>query len=134
MINKIQTNYSKILAEYIFIKDFRHKESFQKKIKVVNQKILDDIINSKSPVIFISGHFNNFELMAMYIEKSGIDLAAVYRPLNNKFLHPIMEKMRKKYICKYQTKKGIPGTKSASYTQLTPPPNPYLYLPQASTS
>ena len=90
LINKMWSNYGKILAEYIFIKDFRHKESFQKKIKVVNQKILDDIINGKSPVIFISGHFNNFELMAMYIEKSGIDLAAVYRPLNNKFLNPIM--------------------------------------------
>ena len=30
------------------------------------------------------------ELMAMYIEKLGIDLAAVYRPLNNHFLNPIM--------------------------------------------
>ena len=36
--------------------------------------------------------------MAMHIEKSGIDLAAIYRPLNNKFLNPIMEKIRKKYI------------------------------------
>ena len=49
--------------------------------------------------------------MAMHIEKSGIDLAAVYRPLNNKFLNFIMEKIRKKYICKNQIKKGISGTK-----------------------
>ena len=56
-------------------------------------------------------HFNNFELMAMQIEKSGINLAAIYRPLNNKFLNPIMEKIRKKYICKNQIKKGISGTK-----------------------
>ena len=34
--------------------------------------------------------------MAMYLEKSGIDLAAIYRPLNNIFLNPIMEKIRKK--------------------------------------
>ena len=62
-------------------------------------------------MIFISGHFNNFELMAMHIEKSGIDLAAIYRPLNNIFLNPLMEKIRKKYICKKQIKKGISGTK-----------------------
>ena len=49
--------------------------------------------------------------MAMYIEKSGIDLAAIYRPLNNIFLNPIMEKIRKNYICKKQVKKGISGTK-----------------------
>ena len=49
--------------------------------------------------------------MAMHIEKSGIDLAAIYRPLNNQFLNPIMENIRKKYICKKQIKKGISGTK-----------------------
>ena len=47
----------------------------------------------------------------MEIEKSGIDLAAVYRPLNNKFINPIMENIRKKYICKKQIKKGMTGTK-----------------------
>ena len=63
-------------------------------------------------MIFISGHFSNFELMAQYIEKKDINLAAVYRPLNNIFLNPLMEKIRTKYICKNQVKKGISGTKA----------------------
>jgi len=104
-------NYGTILAEYMFIKNFRTIFKYQKKIKIINKEILDKIILNKKPVIFISGHFNNFELMAMQIEKSGVDLAAIYRPLNNIFLNPIMEKIRKKYICKYQIKKGISGTK-----------------------
>jgi KDO2-lipid IV(A) lauroyltransferase len=49
--------------------------------------------------------------MAMYLEKSGINLAAIYRPLNNKFLNPLMEKIRKKYICKHQIKKPISGVR-----------------------
>ena len=49
--------------------------------------------------------------MAMHIEKSGIDVAAIYRPLNNIFLNPIMEYLRKRYICRKQIKKGISGTK-----------------------
>ena len=49
--------------------------------------------------------------MAMQIEKSGIDLAAIYRPLNNIFLNVIMEKIRKKYICENQIKKGTGGVK-----------------------
>jgi len=111
IINEMWCNYGKIFAEYIFIKNFRISKSFQKKILVENQHLLEKIKNDNNPVIFISGHFNNFELMAMHIERSGLDLAAIYRPLNNFFLNPFMEKIRKKYICKKQIKKGISGTK-----------------------
>ena len=111
ILSQMWFNYGKILSEYMFIKNFRTSEKFSKKILVENQKVLEKIKLEKNPVIFISGHFNNFELMAMHIEKSGIDLAAIYRPLNNVFLNPIMEHIRKKYICKKQVKKGIFGTK-----------------------
>ena len=47
--------------------------------------------------------------MAMEIEKSGINLAAVYRPLNNIFLNKTMEQIRRNFICKNQIKKGISG-------------------------
>ena len=103
-------NYGRILAEYMFIKEFRMSK-VQNNIEIIGQEKLETIRDSNEPVIFISGHFNNFELMAMHLEKSGINLAAVYRPLNNKFLNFIMEKIRKKYICKNQIKKGISGTK-----------------------
>ena len=99
-------NYGRILSEYVFMKNFRDNN-----LKVNGQEILEQIKKDNKPVIFISGHFNNFELMAMHIEKSGINLAAIYRPLNNKFLNIIMERIRKKYICKNQIKKGISGTK-----------------------
>ena len=110
VIKNMWINYGKIFAEYPFIKNFRNSNK-NNLISIENKNYLLDIKKSKEPVIFISGHFNNFELMAMTIEKFGIDLAAVYRPLNNKFLNPMMEKIRKKYICKKQVKKGISGTK-----------------------
>ena len=103
-------NFGMILAEYMFIKNFRHND-LNKNLNVIGQEILDEIKKTNEPVIFVSGHFNNFELMAMHLEKSGIDLAAIYRPLNNKFLNPIMEGIRKKYICGKQIRKGISGTK-----------------------
>ena len=103
-------NYGKILAEYVFIKNFRETK-LEQNVIVKGQEILNKIQINKKPVIFISGHFNNFELMAMHIDKSGIDLAAIYRPLNNKYLNTIMEKIRRNYICNKQVKKGIAGTK-----------------------
>ena len=107
---KMWNNYGRILAEYMFIKEFR-KSKVKKNIEIIGQENLDTIKENNESVIFVSGHFNNFELMAMHLEKSGINFAAVYRPLNNKFLNFIMEKIRKKYICKNQIKKGISGTK-----------------------
>ena len=104
--NNMWGNYGRILSEYVFMKNFRNSN-----LKINGQEILDQVKSDNKPVIFISGHFNNFELMAMHIEKSGINLAAIYRPLNNKFLNIIMERIRKKYICKNQIKKGISGTK-----------------------
>ena len=111
IMNNVWINYGKIFSEYMFIEKFRTSPKFSNQIIIENQSELEKIKFSKKPVIFISGHFNNFELMAMHLEKSGIDLAAVYRPLNNFLLNPIMENIRKKYICKKQIKKGITGTK-----------------------
>tara|TARA_Y100000389_G_scaffold167253_1_gene172356 strand:- start:413 stop:1027 length:615 start_codon:yes stop_codon:yes gene_type:complete len=95
----------------MYIENFRKEKKYSQNITIENHDILEKIKNDRKPVIFVSGHFNNFELMAMQIEKTGINLAAIYRPLNNKFLNPIMERIRKKYICKNQIKKGIAGTK-----------------------
>ena len=104
-------NYGRVFAEYMFIKDFRFNK-LGTNIKVEGQDILENLKKTNQSAIFISGHFANFELMAMHIEKSGLDLCAIYRPLNNIFINKIMERIRKKYICKNQIKKGIGGVKN----------------------
>ena len=103
-------NYGRTFAEYIFIKDFRFG-SLKSNIEVEGQNILNQIVKSNKQVIFISGHLSNFELMAMYLDSAGVNLCAIYRPLNNIFLNGIMEKIRKNYICKNQIKKGLGGLK-----------------------
>tara|TARA_B100000214_G_scaffold68863_1_gene45988 strand:+ start:1264 stop:2124 length:861 start_codon:yes stop_codon:yes gene_type:complete len=108
--DEIFGNYGRIFAEYPFIKNFRNG-NLEKYIQVEGKQYLDEIKSKNKKVVFISGHFNNFELMAMMIEKYGIDLSAIYRPLNNIFLNKTMEKIRIKYICKKQIKKGRSGTR-----------------------
>ena len=114
-LNKIKTsmwnNYGRVFAEYIFIKDFRNGK-LKENIEIEGKDILDEIKRKNSQVVFISGHFSNFELMAMSLEKNEIKLATIYRPLNNMFLNLVMETIRKKYICKNQIKKGIGGLKN----------------------
>ena len=114
IIKYMWNNYGRILSEYMFMKQFRETK-LNSNITLEGQEILNQIRDNGEKVIFISGHFNNFELMAMQIEKSGINLAAIYRPLNNIFLNVIMEKIRKKYICKNQIKKGKTGIRELLY-------------------
>ncbi len=103
-------NYGRIFAEYVHLKNFKNNK-LKKFISIEGNEYLEEIKNQKKKAVFVSGHFNNFELMAMQIEKSGIDCAAIYRPLNNPFLNNIMEKIRKRDICKLQIKKGRAGTR-----------------------
>ena len=111
LINSMWNNYGRVFAEYMFIKNFRIG-NLETNINIEGQEILDEIKKNNKQVVFISGHLSNFELMALSLEKKNIKLAAIYRPLNNIFLNPIMEKLRKKYICRNQIKKGIGGLKN----------------------
>ena len=103
-------NYGMTFIEYIFLNFFKKNNSH---IKIINESILNDIKKKNKPVIFVSGHFANYELMSMEITKKDIKLATIYRPLNNIFLNPFMEYLRKKYVCKDQIKKGISGVREA---------------------
>ena len=108
IVKKMWGNYGRILSEYVFIKDFK-EGNLEKYVNVIGSEYLNDIRKKNIPVVFVSGHFNNFELMAMVIQKQGVNLGAIYRPLNNFFLNKTMEKIRIKHICKIQIKKGLSG-------------------------
>ena len=110
IIFKMWNNYGSTFIEYIFLNYFRKNNSH---ISFIGEEKLNKIISKGKPVIFISGHFANFELMSMEITKKNIKLATIYRPLNNIFLNPFMEFIRKKYVCQNQVKKGIHGLKDA---------------------
>ena len=103
-------NYGRIFAEYVHLKNFKN-DKLNNYISIEGREHLEKIKNNKQSVVFISGHFNNFELMAMQIDKAEVDCAAIYRPLNNPYLNKIMEKIRKRDICKKQIKKGRSGTR-----------------------
>ena len=62
---KMWKNYGMTFAEYMFLKKFRNQNSH---ITIKGENILSSV-NRNKPVIFVSGHFANFELMSMEISK-----------------------------------------------------------------
>jgi len=109
IIRNMWSNIGKTFSEYVFLKDFKFNKVKLGHIVVNGTNYLEEIKKSNKPVVFYSGHFANFELMAMELDKFGIKTAAIYRPLNNFFLNPVMEYLRIKYICPNQIPKGKSG-------------------------
>jgi len=110
IISNMWSNYGMTFVEYIFLNNLRNEHAH---IEIEGEEILEQIYKNNKQVIFISGHFANFELMSMEITKKKINLATIYRPLNNFFLNPLMEFLRRRYVCKNQIKKGLKGVKNA---------------------
>ncbi|MFL2882857.1 MAG: lysophospholipid acyltransferase family protein [Pelagibacteraceae bacterium] len=106
IIDNMWNNYGMTFVEYLYLNKFKKSSSH---INIKGIHILEEIKRKKKPVIFISGHFANYELMSMELIKRNLNLATIYRPLNNYFLNPFMEYVRRKYVCKNQIKKGIVG-------------------------
>ena len=110
IINSMWKNYGMTFIEYIFLNHLRKNNS---NMEIFGENNLKNLLDENKPVIFVSGHFANFELMSMAITQKNINLATIYRPLNNFFINPLMEHLRKKYVCKNQIKKGINGVREA---------------------
>ena len=111
MIDRMWKNIGRIFGEYIHINKFSIIDNSKKKIVFTNRNDAEILKKNNKPIVFFSGHFANFELMAKCLQELGFDIGAIYRPLNNIFLNPIMEFIRKKYICPIQIEKGSNGTK-----------------------
>ena len=109
IISEMWSNIGRTFSEYVFLKDFKFNKTNFDHMKINGSNYLNEIKKNNESVIFYSGHFANFELMAMELDKFGIKCAAIYRPLNNFFLNPIMEYLRMKYICPNQIPKGRIG-------------------------
>tara|TARA_B100001564_G_C20543177_1_gene625309 strand:+ start:49 stop:912 length:864 start_codon:yes stop_codon:yes gene_type:complete len=108
IIKKMWSNYGKTFIEYVHLNSFKKKSNH---ITIKNKQLIDKIVNENKPVIFISGHFANYELMSMELTKAKVKLATIYRPLNNIFLNPFMEFLRKTFVCENQIKKGLNGVR-----------------------
>jgi KDO2-lipid IV(A) lauroyltransferase len=111
MIERMWKNIGRIFGEYIHINKFSIMNQKKIKIDFANKNNFEILKKNNKPVVFFSGHFANFELMAKCLQELGFNIGAIYRPLNNIFLNPIMEFIRKKYICPIQIEKGSNGTK-----------------------
>lgn len=76
------------------------------RVEVVGIERLHEIIAGKKPVVFISGHFSNWEVMPAVIVQTGVDCLITYRAQNNPYVDQRVRDSRFRYGVRLFAPKG----------------------------
>ncbi len=91
-----------------FIKrDGKSKEEILKDIEFKNSYILQNAIDNKKKIIFITGHYSNWELLPLSVSaKFGINIVGVGRKLDSELMDRVLIKNREKFGIEMVYRKG----------------------------
>jgi KDO2-lipid IV(A) lauroyltransferase len=81
------------------------------RLEVQGEEILRAIAASGRPVVFISGHFSNFELMAAAMIRAGLTVQVTYRAMNNPYVDERVRRQRARYGVQLFAPKGLGGAR-----------------------
>jgi len=76
------------------------------RIEIVGLERLHAIRDGRRPVVLISGHLANFEVMAAVIMAAGIPCLVTYRATNNPYVDALIRRSRERYGIKLFAPKG----------------------------
>lgn len=100
-------NLGRTLAEYAHIPKIA--EAPEAYIEVSGREHVDSARAEGKGVMFVSGHFANWELMPLALKQAGGRGAEVYRAPNNPIIDDWLIKLRARYIFPVQVPKGSEG-------------------------
>lgn len=103
-------NLGRTIAEYAHLDKF-HFQGRGARIEVANMETGVRTIEQGKGILFVSGHFGNWEIMPIAATEYGLDGALVYRPLNNPYVDRWMVKQRGIRGPREHLGKGAQGTK-----------------------
>lgn len=81
------------------------------RLEIEGAERLAQIAAGGGPVVFISGHFSTFELMAAAIVQAGIKCQITYRAMNNPYVDAQVRKTRFRYGVRLFAPKGLDGAR-----------------------
>jgi KDO2-lipid IV(A) lauroyltransferase len=81
------------------------------RVEVVNQERLFQIAAEKTPVVFVSGHLSNWEVMPAAIVDSGVSCEMTYRAANNPYVDERIKASRFRYGVRLFAPKGGDGAR-----------------------
>lgn len=81
------------------------------RLEIVGKARLEAIRDGGRPVVFVSGHLSNFEVMAAVLVASGVPVQVTYRAANNPYVDAQIRQARARYGVKLFAPKGGDGAR-----------------------
>jgi KDO2-lipid IV(A) lauroyltransferase len=81
------------------------------RLVIEDEARLGAIAAGGGPVVFISGHFSNFEMMAAAIVRAGVKVQVTYRAMNNPYVDARVRRQRFRYGVRLFAPKGLEGAR-----------------------
>src|SRR6202789_1248401 len=103
-------NLGRTIAEYAHLQKFSIHGP-DARLEVTGTQYAEAAIASGKGVIFVSGHFANWEMMPATAEQLHYECGEVYRPVNNPYIDRWLVRQRMGNGPKDQIAKGVQGTK-----------------------
>lgn len=101
-------NLGRTFAEFAIMDRIRISNG---RVVVENAERLAEIVEKRLPVVFISGHFSNWEIMPSTIVDCGVECQMTYRAANNPYVDERIKAGRMRYGVKLFAPKGGDGAK-----------------------
>lgn len=83
----------------------------QSRLLIDGEALLGAIAAADRPVVFISGHFSNFEMMAAAMVRCGVRVQVTYRAMNNPYMDERVRRTRFSYGVRMFAPKGLEGAR-----------------------
>lgn len=109
MLRKQWDGLGRTFGEFPLMDKLLHPSSGR--VEVVNAERLAQIARDMEPVVFVSGHLSNWEVMPAAIVASGVTCQMTYRAANNPYIDDRIKKSRFRYGVRLFAPKGGDGAR-----------------------
>lgn len=110
VIMKVWDNLGRTAGEFAHLDAF-DPAAADSRVEIVGAENVFEAAGN-GPVIFVSGHFANWEIMAVLLQYSGIKFAILYRAANNPLTDELIVRSRSKIMSRLQAPKGNQGARA----------------------
>lgn len=104
ILDEMWDNLGRIIGEFPHVTRMSGDEINQ--LVEASPETLSNLENLKNGGIIVSGHIGNWELGPKFLMQHGINVATVYRPLNNPYVEKMTASMRKVEMIEKNTSQG----------------------------
>lgn len=108
ILRDVWENLGRTTAEFANLAAF-DPDRKNARVEIIERQRLEAVANSRTPAIFVSGHFANWEVMSIAMRAAGLDYGVVYRAANNPLIDGLIIRQRAQVMSRRQVPKGKRG-------------------------